>query len=613
MNRSVMLSHSRDYYGLKLLSTILLMTLALAYASFYLIQNYTSNSFLAGTNKAKKVYFLKSYTLFGMYEKNGMDYEEYTKRMKYLKGICQNNGYSVVDVYPKELDDVDAAKSIVVAIDMMSLTQDEIEHVSHYVQSGGKLLFNFTAGFLDSDLKYQKNNLVSSITPLKLNPKANTISYDRNSTGYMSVRLMSPMIEKLKVGQAYDLAIYDPLPLFETPSSLQPDAYLTNWSQTNYMKVGKRELSAKESGLIWHGSKGKGKWVYFSFPSYVFVDAKGYAYSKVFESMVEELDKDVSIIAYPYIDAKNAIFISEDTEYKFENLRQFSAASLKNKFPVTAFCVASLAEKHPFVMEGAAKNKYLEIGSHSYTHKKIVGESDAVYERETIGSKKLLDKITGHSIIGFRPPREEIDAKMLGLLEDGGFKYILNEGENRLTPYFKKDTLIIPRHGTDDYSYLVNLDWNSTQVLQEMEHQSQVLRDLNGMYTMSTHTHLMTYGPNIKIVDRFMQFVNADKSMKPMNGKMLYERIYKRKELDYFYKITPSKVIVTLSNKGVEKIENLSFEIEVVPTMHLKNVESEIIGFQTKLQKISAHKYRLDVKKLDPKSQTVLFINYEKN
>ena len=613
MTHTLLLSQRRDYYGLKVLISILLMTLVLAYASFYLIQNYTANTFMLGGGQSKKIYFLKSYTLFGMYEQNGMDYEEYEKRLNYLKGICNNNGYKVETVYPNDLKGLDTTKSIVIAIDMMSLTSEEIAQTTAFVDGGGRILFNFTAGFLDSNLRYQEDNLVTAITPLRLNPKANTISYDRNSTGYMSVRLMSPMIEKLKTGKAYDLAIYDPLPLFVTPPSLQPDAYLTNWSQTNYMNIGSRELDAKESGLIWHGSKGKGKWVYFSFPSYVYVDAKGYAYSKIFESMVEYLNKDVSIVAYPYVDATNVMFLSEDTEYKFENLQQFSDVALKNKFPVTAFCVAELAQKFPQVMKYTAMNQYMEFGSHSYTHKQIVGQSNEVYKRETIGSKELLDKLTGRSIIGFRPPREEIDEKMLHLLDDGGFKYILNKGENRLTPYFQEDTLIIPRHGTDDYSYLVNLDWNSTQVLNEMQHQAKVLQRLNGIYTMSTHTHLMTFGPNIAIVDKFMQFVNAHKTMTPMNGEMIFNRAKQMHAFSYVYKMTPSKVILTLSNNGSEVIQNLHFEIEGTPNMKLTKVESEIIGFETQLTPLAHNKYTLTIKKIDPKSQVVLFVNYEKN
>ena len=613
MSKSIMLSQSQDYYGLKVLGFILILTTFLAYASFYLFQNYTSNTFVMGGNHEKKVYILQSYTLSSMYEHNGMDYEEYEKRIKYLTSICNTQGFIVENIQSDMLTSINVHKSIVLAMDMMSLSQKEIDNVTQYVQKGGRLIFNFTAGFLDANLQYQKRNLVTQITPLRLNSKTNAVSFDSNEPGYLSMRLLSPFVVNIKEGRAYNLSVYDPLPIFQTPPQMKPDAYLTNWSQINYIKLATRELSAQESGLIWHGNKGKGKWVYFSFPSYVFLDANKHVFSKIFKSMLKYLDNDISIMPYPYVDANNVIFISEDTEYKYENLQKFSDVSLKNKFPVTAFCVAQLAQKHPHIMKRVAQNRYLEFGSHSLTHKKILGQSDDVYSSETIGSKQLLVKLTDRFVTGFRPPREEIDEKMLEYLEDAGFKYILSKEDNRLSPFFKKDTLLIPRHGTDDYLYLVNLDWNSTQIINEMKHQSKVLQRLNGIYTMSTHTHLMMYKSNVKIVDEFMQFVKAHKDMYPMNGHMIYERVKAMYNFRYYYKKTAKKIILTLLNNGTKPMQSLTLEVEVDSGMHLTKVESEIIGFQTKLQKISAHKYRLDVKKLNPKSQAVLFINYEKN
>jgi len=609
---SLMAAHSRDYYGLKLLFILGLMLLGLAYAGFYLTQNYMSNSMLLQNATKKKVYFLKSDTLYGMYQQNSMDYEEYQKRIKYLQKLSAQEGYTTQTIYAKELATI-PKKSILVALDMMSLSSQEMQNIQTFVKKGGKLLFNFTSGFLGSDLHYQKKNLVTMLTPLRLSPKHNTISYDKNSTGYFSLRLLSPFIKSMPNGRAYELDIYDSLPLFITPKKLKADAYLTNWSQTQYIIVNNQELSKAESGLLWHGNKGKGKWIYFSFPSYVFLDTNSQAFAKLFKQMLKNLHEDIHIQVYPYLDSKNAVFVSEDTEYEFKSLEQFSAVSKKYKFPVTAFCVAQLAQKNPQVLQKALQNKYLEIGSHSYSHKKIVGTNDTTYKKETIGSKELLEKLTHRTILGFRPPREEIDDKLLNLLEKGGFKYVLNEGENRLKPYFLKNMLIIPRHGTDDYSYLVNLDWNASQVFSQMQYESQVVTDLNGIYTLSTHTHLMSYGSNIRMEENFYKFVNAHPSMRPMNGAMIAKRLELMRKFSYSYKITPKKVLLTLSNDSVEDIKNLKFKIEIAPDIKLLNAESELIGFQTDLKKESKGIYALTIKNIKPKSQVMVFLNYAKN
>jgi len=616
-SQSLIITQSKDYYGLKLLFILVIMLLGLTYAGFYLTQNYMSNSMLfQGTSKGK-IYFLDSDTLYKMYQKNSMDYEGYKKRIKYLQKLSAQEGYTPQNIYAKDLGNI-PKNSILIALDMMSLSNEEMQNIDTFVNKGGKILFNFTSGFLDADLHYQKKNLVTILTPLTINPKHNTINFTKNALGYLTVRLLSPFAKSLPNGRGYDLTVYDPLPLFITPKTLRADAYLTNWSQTSYIIINHQELSKEESGLLWHGGKGKGKWIYFNFPSYLFLDTNAKVFATLFKQMLQHLDENIHIQVYPYLDSKNVVFVSEDTEYKFESLEHFSALSKKEKFPVTAFCVAQLAKKNPQVIQKTLPNKYLEIGSHSYSHKQIVGTDDATYKKETIGSKKLLEKLTHRTVLGFRPPREEIDEKLLGMLEKGGFKYILNknensEGESVLKPYFLNDTLIIPRHGTDDYSYLVNLDWNASQILSQIERESQMLTALNGIYTLSVHTHLMSYGSNIRIEENFYKFVHAHPAMKPMNGAMIAKRMELLKKFSYSYKITPKKVLLTLSNNSLEDIKNLKLKIEIAPGIRIHNIESELIGFQTEIKKESDGIYTLTIKDIKPKSKILIFINYEKN
>lgn len=609
-------THPRDYYGLKLLFVLGLLLLMLAYTGFYLMQNYMSNnSMLFQDGTKKKIYFLKSDTLYRMYQQNSMDYKAYQKRIKYFQKLSVEAGYTTQNIYAKELYSI-PKNSILIALDEMSLSSEEINNIQKFVNKGGKLLFNYTSGFLNSDLHYQRKNLVTMITPLKLDPKYNTIRYDKNSTGYFTIRLLSPFANFLPNGKGYELTVYDPLPLFIPSKKLEADAYLTNWAQTNYINVNHKELTKEESGLLWHGNKGRGKWIYFNFPSYIFLSRYAGDFAKLFKGMLKNLDENIHIQVYPYLDSKNVVFVSEDTEYEFKSLKNFSALSQKYHFPVTAFCVAKLAQKNPQIMKDALQNKYLEIGSHSYSHKKIVGTDDATYKRETIGSKILLKKLTHKDIVGFRPPREEIDKKLLSLLEKGKFEYALKGSPdtiNMLKPFFLNNILLIIRHGTDDYSYLVNLDWDSSQILSEMEHQARVVTDLNGIYTFSCHTHLMSYGTNIRIEGNFYKFINAHPSMRPMNGAMIAKRMNLLRKFSYKYEIAEKKILLTLTNNSAESMENVKLKIEIGPNIKILNATSELIGFQTTLKKESQNIYTLTIKKLKAKAQIMVFINYEKD
>ena len=612
---AVMRAHSanKDLYGLKLLASLTLLMLILASSSYYLFQNYYSNTFLEYALTGKKVYFLESENLKEMYSKNNMDYDAYQLRIKHFKQLCLENGYEAQNIESDGLSDIDKNTKLI-ALDMMSLSSEEIHNIDTFVSRGGRLLFNFTSGFLDESLKYQSNNLVSKITGLSLDKEINTIKQDPKNVAYLSTKMLSPITKYLPEAKSLSFDIYDPVPIFNSSKNAIADAYITNWSQSNYIKYNKsKNLNQAQSSVIWHGNRGSGKWIYFNFPSYLFVDGEKASFTQLFKGMLEYLDNDISAIIYPYIDAKNVVFISEDTEYKYTNLQQFHDVSLKNKFPVTAFCVAELAKKHEILQAKVAKSPYLEIGSHSYTHKKIVGQSEEVYERETKGSKVLLDSLSSQVIRGFRAPREEIDDKMLRLLQEAGFKYILNAGESRLSTYFKDSMLIIPRHGTDDYSYLINLDWTASQILEQMKREVNVLVALNAMYTMSTHTHLMSFSTNVNIINNFMKYINSQKQMSPMNGTMIYDRLSKIQGLTLQTTLSQKKLIMTLKNSNATSVNNIHYELDVGPNIKLTGVESEMIGVKAELIQVSPHEYTLIVKALMPKSEMLLFVNYEKN
>jgi len=600
--------NENEHYGLKLFAGLVILLLVLAYTSSYAIENYYGNSLFSSASKKNKIYILESKTLKNMYDKYDMDYDAYEKRIQYFEDISDSYGHDVDEITSNKLSTI-PKKSILLVIDMMSLSPKEIEQIDTFVRLGGNIVFNFTSGFLNPSLSYQKKNLVTTITNLRLSQKHNTIKFKKSDSAFLSTRLLSPVCKYLPNGKGLSIPLYDAVPIYNTKQ--HADAYLTNWLQSNYPRIDQTQtLGDNEGGAIWHGHRGKGKWIYFSFPSYVFSQAGNSLYEKLLHGMLDYLNEKMTVMIYPYLDTKNGVFISEDTEFKFENLKKFNDISKKYHFPVSAFCVASLALQHKTMMKNAAKNSLLEIGSHSYSHKKIVGESNKVYEKEIVGSKKVLSKFSKQELRGFRAPREEIDEKMMGVLEDSGYTYTLGLANNRLYPRMKDGLLTIYKHATDDYSYLIKLDWSASQVLQEMIKEVNVITKLNGLYTMSTHTHLMSFGSNIKIIDKFMKYIRTHKQMTPMNGIMISDRVSKRLKISTKTELTDKKLVLKISNNNNQTVHNVHYEIAVDPTIDLKKVESEIIGLKTKLTKESDSKYVLNIKTLNPKSYIVLFIQY---
>jgi len=602
---------SFSLYDIKFAGILILLIVPLAYMTLFALQNYQAIPLLQSWTEDKKVYLLTSPTLKKMYQLQGMDYDDYVTRIDAMSDLCEEYAYKVKEIDTMQLDTI-PSNGIVLVLDMMALSKLEISKIDAFVSNGGKILFNFTSGFQDASFKYQEDNLVHRITGFTLNKKSNMVQIPKEYQVSLSTKLLSAVTQYLPKGKGLPLPLYDPLPVFET--HIQPDAYMTNWTQVNYPNIGKKNLTDTQSGLIWHGFKEKGKWVYFSFPSYVFTENKLSEYQKLFHGMLSYLDKKATVQLYPYIDAKNAVFISEDTEYKFENFGKFNNLSKTHKFPMTAFCVAKLAQSHTSLMDAARKNPFLELGSHSYNHKKIVGQDSSVYEQETLGSKKVLEVYAKSPLLGFRPPREELDDTLLEYLDDAEYKYIFGAADNYLYPSFKDKLLIIPKHGSDDYQYLVNLDWNAKKILYTMKQEMKTVTNLNGIYTLSIHTHLLNNGKNSKILEKFVQYIQKKPTQfTPMNGKMIFNRVVRYHKMQLNTKFSENRIIMTIDNISKIPVKNLHYEITVDPNMQLNKVESEMFGLKTTLLKKSRTQYILTVDVIQPKSQIVLFLKYVQN
>ena len=101
--------------------------------------------------------------------------------------------------------------------------------------------------------------------------------------------------------------------------------------------------------------------------------------------------------------------------------------------------------------------------------------------------------------------------------------------------------------------------------------------------------------------------------MSPMNGTMIYDRLSKIQGLTLQTTLSQKKLIMTLKNSNATSVNNIHYELDVGPNIKLTGIESEMIGVKAELIQVSPHEYTLIVKALKPKSEMLLFVNYEKN
>lgn len=130
-------------------------------------------------------------------------------------------------------------------------------------------------------------------------------------------------------------------------------------------------------------------------------------------------------------------YLSEPTKRILDLLDEYNIIA-------TFFIVADIAEHYPGLIESIAKRGH-EIGCHGANHtckfdfrtkKHLISIED--FETSTIKAKKILEKVSGEEVIGYRAPNAVVSGRMLDSLEKIGFKYDSSVSKNSL--YNKTDS-----------------------------------------------------------------------------------------------------------------------------------------------------------------------------
>jgi peptidoglycan/xylan/chitin deacetylase (PgdA/CDA1 family) len=560
------------------------------------------NSFIF-SDKQTDVYILVSDENEIYLNSIGTSVKFYENNLEKFKNKLSKIGINALFISEKEIKSLNNT-DILFILDTYYLSDNTLNSIKKFLSEGGNLIFNYNFGFVRNS-KYIKAKSIEEITGLKFV----TDTIPKNETKFFVPKILSPLTFS-KNDKRHDLVLYgtDTLPIFK--SVFTPDAVLTDWSITSTPKYKNKNLPLDNAGLIWHGFYKKGKWFYFSFPSYVFTDMQNTLLKRYLTNIFNYFRKSVTVAKYPFIDAKNAVFISEDTEYKYKNMIYFAKLSKEFNIPVTLFCVAKLALKNRQITKQASALPNIEIGSHSYTHTKILGASREKVIKEIKESKEVLENITGKQIYGFRPPREQIDKTMEKVLRDAGYKYFMSKTKPFLLPKEEYENLItIPRHGTDDYMFLINLNWDDKKILQKMIQETNLLTSLNSVYTLSIHTHLLGYKKNLDIIKKYLAYLRANYTLNAFKGIEITDRIKLSKNITITSQDLNDQTFIYIHNDNDVEINNLKLRI-FWPNASKITITPEITSTKLKILQTNSKRKFTDIQiiKIRPNSTISLII-----
>ncbi len=582
---------------------IFLLAILSGFVIYQLMPNINFSVYLNNERPTFKI-LLSNNTLNILKLKN-LNPQKYKNDIVKLALRLKQNGFNYKIISEKDLIFLNK-NDILISPDTYAISTFAKNEIKNFLAKGGTFVFNFRFGYFDENQHFLNAKTIEEITNLKKKIEA----IPKNKAIFYIHKRISPLNMSDNPTRE-DLVIYDSLPIFH--SNFIPDIVLTNWSVTSSPQIQNHNLSIYDDGIAWHGFYGKGKWFYFSFPAYVFLDMNDKEFKKIFSNIASYSNNLISISSYPFLDKPNAVFISEDTEYKYPYGYNFAKLANEYNIDVTLFAVAKLAKKYENITKAIAQFKNCEIGSHSYSHSKILGAPIEVLKQEIIYSKKLLEKITGRKIYGFRPPREEIDDRIEKMLKEAGYIYVMEKPKPFLLPFTKKYGIItIPRHGTDDYTYLIDTDFNKSQIFHNIILENNFVTALNGVYTLSVHTHLLAYKTNISVLEKYFKYLQ-NKYFYPMKGKDIATKALLAQNISYDYSASSNIITLNISNNNNQEVKNLTFRI-YTPTIKIINFTPEIDKYNVKI--VSQNKlkrfYDVQINKIPPKTTIVIFIKYKR-
>ncbi|AKB52871.1 Polysaccharide deacetylase [Methanosarcina barkeri str. Wiesmoor] len=155
-----------------------------------------------------------------------------------------------------------------------------------------------------------------------------------------------------------------------------------------------------------------------------------------------------SVCSSPYAVYRTVNEFFEKWEGRYDYLTEPTkrALDILDEFNVTAtfFVVADIVEHYPGLVESIVERGH-EIACHGLHHAcKINPEtkerlmSNDEFEQKTLRAKRILEKVSGERVVGYRAPNAFIGGWMLDSLESIGFRYDSSVSVNSL--YNKTDS-----------------------------------------------------------------------------------------------------------------------------------------------------------------------------
>ncbi len=403
-------------------------------------------------------------------------------------------------------DEVDAlgGEGLLVAPAALCLDASEIDAFHRHVDTGGALVLTGATGARDGECEWRGWEALRDLTgALEAAP------IEERAGLYFTVPGGIPLSAGIDPGTRVELRRDGQVAL----AADGPRMYWSDWALNASPAGGIEEL---DSAARMYALPDGGRVVWFGFSG-------GQGASPIDEIRIEQLFRNGLLWAagvpsaelLPWPDGNRAaLVLAQQVGWEFENAAHLATLAREKDVPVTFFVMSGLAADHPELADVLLSAG--EVASQSSGDAEVAGFPFQEQQTRLRRSVEELQRWTGETPRGLRPPAERYDSETLHAWHDLGGSYLvgLNNGRTgspELIETADGSIVLLPRLMKDDYNVIVQeRSMSQSDLSREFLTAARKLHALGGLAVMSVHTQVAGSARRITAIAPVLDSVRAD-------------------------------------------------------------------------------------------------------
>lgn len=210
-----------------------------------------------------------------------------------------------------------------------------------------------------------------------------------------------------------------------------------------------------------------------------------------------------------YGQINSIVSLSVDTEEDFRKIEILTELFEKHEVSATLFLVSDLMKENMSIMKDLPPK--MELASHTSGHKPLKDRKIKDVFDDIQQSRHAIEEVSLQKVSGFRPPEEVLGDRYFSPVYQNEIDYVFgNQAWFRYSPLAvsKNNYIYIPRTIPDDFNITKNKVLSTPELISSyMKSHFEHVKDLNGGYFFSSHTHVFSSAVGIKAFDFFIRDV----------------------------------------------------------------------------------------------------------